>query len=146
MSMPFLAFSKSSIYEALPCAPLLLPAMSWAKSAVKLMDEGVVHSTNGNLSSIFVNHWLCFFQERFTPHIVLLRGSLPIATLVVKGFSPRCMSVPPTWKFLEKSYCQLNPNMVLRCMPYSVLLSRLTLTGVPASRMLLLRILTIPEL
>ncbi|EJW94725.1 hypothetical protein EVA_17164 [gut metagenome] len=69
-----------------------------------------------------------------------------MATFVVKGFSPRCMKVPPNWKSLEKSYWKLRPNMVLRCIPKSVLLSRLTLMAVPASRMLLLRMRTIPEL
>ncbi|EJW94724.1 hypothetical protein EVA_17163 [gut metagenome] len=35
----------------MPCAPWLLPAMSWANSAVKLMLEGAVQWSKGSLSS-----------------------------------------------------------------------------------------------
>ncbi|CDA44377.1 uncharacterized protein BN693_01767 [Prevotella sp. CAG:5226] len=117
ISISLFEFSKSSMYEALPCAPLLLPAMSWANSAEKLMLDGVVQCMNGNLLSQSVRRWLCFFHDRLSPHNVLLSGSAPIETFVVMGFSPRCMKVPPNWKSLLKSYSKFMPNMVLRCMP-----------------------------
>ena len=91
--------------------------MSCAYSPVKLMLDGAVQCMSGSLSSQSVSRWLCFFHEMFTPHIVLLSGSLPMVTFVVSGFSPRCMNVPPIWKSLEKSYSHVMPKSVLRCMP-----------------------------
>ena len=76
--------------------------------------------------------------------MVLLSGSLPIATLVVSACSLRCCSVPPSWKFLEKSYCQFMPNIVLRCILKSVFDSSETLIGVPASMRLWLSMRTSP--
>ena len=81
------------------------------------MLEGAVQCNTGSLSRILVSHWLSFFQDILSPHIVLLSGSLPIATFVVNGFSPKCIKVPPKVNDFEKSYCQLNPTSVLRCMP-----------------------------
>ena len=81
------------------------------------MLEGAEQWMSGSLSNQSVRRWLCFFQATRMPQMVLFSGSLPIATFVVSGFSPRCMKVPPIWKFFEKSYCQSRPNIVLRCMP-----------------------------
>ena len=53
----------------------------------------------------------------FSPQIVLFSGSLPMATFDVRGCSPKCMSVPPTWNFFDTSYWKSTPNIVLRCMP-----------------------------
>ena len=53
-----------------------------------------------------------FFQFMFTPHSVLLSGSDPIVTFEVRACSERCCNVPLIWKFLEKSYSQLIPNIV----------------------------------
>ena len=44
-------------------------------------------------------------------------GSEPIVTFEVSACSERCINVPPSWKFFEKSYSQFTPSMVLRCMP-----------------------------
>ena len=117
--------------------------MSWANSAVKLMLEGSVRWSRGSLSSRSVSHWLFCFHDMFRPQMVLFRGSLPMATLVVSDCSERCIKVPPIKKFLVKSYSQFTPNMVLRSND-SAVLSRLTLTGVPASRMLWLMMVTSP--
>jgi hypothetical protein len=78
--------------------------------------DGAVASTKGNLSTILVSHWLSRFHDAFSPHRVFEIGSSPIATLVVIGFSPRCIMVPPNWKSGEKSYVKFNPNIVFRCM------------------------------
>ena len=64
---------------------------------------------------MLVTHWLSFFQFMLTPHNVLLSGSLPMFTFVVRACSERCCMVPDIWKFFEKSYSQFIPNMVLRC-------------------------------
>ena len=82
----------------------------------------------------------------FRPHSVFFSGSSPIVTFDVRACSDRCCSVPPTWKFFEKSYSQFKPTIVLRCMPYSVFDSSDTLTLVPASIMLWLRMVTSPAL
>ncbi len=142
--MAFLAFSKSSIYEALSCVPLAVPAMSWANSPVKEICDGCVQWSSGNLSSIFVSHWLSVFQLTFSPHSVFFKGSDPMTTFDVSACSDRCCSVPPIWKFFEKSYSQLTPNIRFRCMPYSVFDSSDTLTLVPASMMLWFRMVTSP--
>ena len=91
--------------------------MRCANSPVNDIEEGCVRCKNGILSSMFVSHWLSFFQFMFTPHRVLFRGSLPMFTLVVSACSDRCCTVPDSWKFFEKSYSQFMPNMVLRCWP-----------------------------
>ena len=67
-----------------------------------------------------------------------------MVTFEVSVCSLRCCNVPPIWKFLVKSYSQLKPTIVLRCIPYSVLDSSDTLTEVPASMMLWLRMVTSP--
>ena len=54
--IPFLAFSKSSIYEALSCVPLAVPAIRCANSPVKDIREGWVQCKKGNLSIIRVSH------------------------------------------------------------------------------------------
>ena len=115
--MVFFEFSKSSIYDALSCVPRLCPAMSWANSPVNDMCDGCVRWSNGSLSSILVSHWLSRFQLTLMPQRVLLSGSAPIATLFVSDCSERCCMVPDSWKFLEMSYSQFIPNIVLRCMP-----------------------------
>ena len=91
--------------------------MSWANSPVKEICEGCVQCKSGSLSSIFVNHWLSVFQLMFNPHRVFFKGSEPMTTFEVRACSERCWNVPPIWKFLEKSYSQLTPNIRLRCMP-----------------------------
>ena len=111
-SMAFFVFSKSSRYEALSCVPCDCPAIRCANSADKEMLDGWVRCNNGNLSRMLVSHWLSFFQLRFTPQMVLLSGSAPIATFVVRACSERCLNVPLIWKFLLKSYSQFMPNMV----------------------------------
>ena len=116
-SIVFLASSKSSIYDALSCVPLLCPAISCANSADRDMFDGCVTCRNGILLSIFVSHWLSFFQFRLSPQIVLFSGSLPIVTFEVSACSDRCWNVPPIWKFFEKSYSQFNPSIVLRDIP-----------------------------
>ena len=68
--------------------------------------------------------------------MVLLKGSSPMVTFEVSACSLRCISVPPIVRLLESSYSQLTPNMVLRCIPYSVSDSSDTFTLVPASIML----------
>ena len=68
------------------------------------MVDGAVQLRKGILLRMSVSHWLSFFHDMLSPQMVLLSGSLPMATLVVRGFSPRCMNVPPTWKSLVKSY------------------------------------------
>ena len=140
------AFSKSSRYEALSCTPWFCPAMSWANSPENEMDEGWVSLRNGMRSSTLVSHWLSFFQLTFKPHRVLLSGSIPIDTLVLRGCSERCCSVPDSWKLLEKSYSQFMPSMVLRSCMYSDWLSNDTFTAVPASMILWLRMVTSPAL
>ena len=134
------------MYEACPCT--LSETSDWraAISALKFMLEGLVAFTNGILSMILVMAWLSWFQFRFRPYMVLTSGSSPMVTLLVSGFSFRCMNVPPIWKLGLKSYIQLSPAMVLRCMLYSVLLSNCTLTLVPASIMLWLMMVTVPML
>ena len=107
-------FSKSSIYEALSCVPLLCPAMSWANSPVKEIWEGWVRWRKGSLSRILVSHWLSFFQFTLRPQMVLFSGSLPMLTFEVRACSERCISVPLNRKFLLKSYSQFTPNIVLR--------------------------------
>ena len=77
--------------------------MSWANSAVKLMLEGCVTLRPGSRSSMLVSHWLSRFHAILSPHRVFFKGSSPIDTLLVRGFSLRYMRVPPSWKFLEKS-------------------------------------------
>ena len=141
--MALFVFSKSSIYEALPWLWEFAPVKSFANSAVKLIEEGMVMLINGILSIRSVSHWLFCFHDRLSPIMVLLKGSLPIATLDVSDCSVRCINVPPKIKFLLKSYCQFKPSMVLRS-KLSPVLSRLTLTAVPASMMLWLRIVTSP--
>ena len=116
-SMVFLVFSKSSMYEALSCVPLLCPAMSCANSPENEMLEGCVRCRKGSLSSMFVSHWLCFFQLMFKPQMVLLSGSEPMFTLLVRACSERCWNVPESWKSFEKSYSQFIPNIVLRSCP-----------------------------
>ena len=143
-SMPFLAFSKSSMYEALSCVPPAVPAMRCANSPVKEICDGWVQCSSGSLSSMRVSHWLSVFQFMFSPHKVFFSGSEPMVTFDVSVCSLRCCSVPPIWKFLVKSYSQLKPTIVLRCMPYSVFDSSDTLTEVPASMMLWLRMVTSP--
>ena len=106
--------SKSSIYEALFCSPLACPANSLANSPVKLICEGCVRCRKGNLSRALVSHWLSCFQLTLKPMMVLLTGSAPMVTLLVRACSPRCCNVPESWKFFEKSYSQFMPNMVLR--------------------------------
>ena len=142
--IPFIELSKSSIYEALSCVPLAVPAISCANSPVKEICEGCVQCSKGNLSSIRVSHWLSVFQLMFSPHSVFFKGSEPIVTFDVSACSLKCCSVPPIWKSFEKSYSQLKPNIRLRCIPYSLLLSSDTLTFVPASMMLWLRMVTSP--
>ena len=142
--MPFLALSKSSIYEALSCVPPAVPAIRWANSPVKVICEGWVQCRKGSLSSMRVSHWLSFFQLMFRPHSVFFSGSEPMVTFDVRACSDRCCSVPPIWKSFEKSYSQLKPNIRLRCMPYSVFDSSDTLTFVPASMMLWFRMVTSP--
>ena len=66
---------------------------------------------------MLVSHWLSFFQFRFTPQRVLLRGSEPMATLVVSACSERCWKVPLIKKSLVKSYSQFTPTIVLRACP-----------------------------
>ena len=78
------------------------------------------------------------------PHSVFFSGSSPIDTLLVSGFSFKYIRVPPSLKSFEKSYAQFMPNIVLRCMLNTVLLSIDTFTGVPASRMLWLMTVTVP--
>ncbi len=143
-SMQFLVFSKSSRYEALSCVPLAVPAMSLANSPVKEICDGCVQCRPGSASNRFVSHWLSVFQFRLMPHSVFFSGSAPMLTFDVSVCSLRCSSVPPNWKFLENSYSQLKPIIVLRCMPYSALLSSDTLTFVPASMMLWFRMVTSP--
>ena len=116
-SMVFFVFSKSSKYDARSCVPLLCPAINCANSAERDMCEGCVRCRKGILSSIFVSHWLSFFQLILSPQMVLLSGSAPIFTFVVSACSDRCINVPPIIKFFEKSYSQFNPNIVLRCCP-----------------------------
>ena len=70
--------------------------------------------------SIEVSHWLSCFQFTLRPQMVFLNGSEPIITFEVRACSERCISVPPNWKFFEKSYSQLSPNIVFLCIPYSV--------------------------
>ena len=40
-----------------------------------------------------------------------------MVTFEVSACSERCISVPPSWKFFEKSYSQFTPIIVFRCMP-----------------------------
>ena len=116
-SMAFFVFSKSSIYEALSCVPLACPAISCANSPVNVICDGCVQCSSGMALSIFVSHWLSCFQLTLSPHSVFFSGSAPIATFDVSVCSVRCCSVPPIWKFFEKSYSQLKPSIVLRCIP-----------------------------
>ena len=145
MSMPFSVLSKSSIYEASLCTSLEVPASSLANSAESVMDDGTVQLMNGSLSIMFVSHWLSFFQFRLNPHRKLFSGSEPISTFDVSGFSESESSVPPNLKSSEKSYAQLSPSTVLRCMLNTVLLSSDTCTFVPASMMFWFRMVTVPE-
>ena len=78
------------------------------------------------------------------PQRVFFKGSEPIVTFEVSACSERCWKVPPIWRFFEKSYSQFRPTIVLRCIPYSVLDSNDTLTLVPASMILWLRMVTSP--
>ena len=135
-SMRLVELSKSSMYEALSCVPLAVPAMSWANSPVNVICEGCVQWSRGILLSMRVSHWLSVFQLMFAPQRVFFSGSEPMTTFDVSACSLRCCSVPPIWKSFEKSYSQLKPIIVLRCMPYSVFDSSETLTLVPASIML----------
>ena len=91
-----------------------------------------------------VSHWLSVFQLMLAPHRVFFSGSEPMETFDVRACSDRCCSVPPICRFFEKSYSQLKPNIVLRCMPYSVFDSKDTLTLVPASIMLWFKMVTSP--
>ena len=116
-SIPFLAFSKSSMYDALSCVPPACPAMSWANSPVKVICEGCVQCRKGNLSNILVSHWLSCFQLIFTPQRVFFNGSEPMVTFEVSVCSVRCCMVPPICRSFEKSYSQFRPSMVFRCMP-----------------------------
>ena len=142
--MAFFAFSKSSIYDALSCVPLAVPEISWANSPVNEICDGCVQWSRGSRSNMRVSHWLSVFQLTFRPHKVFFSGSEPIVTFDVSACSLRCCSVPPNWKFFEKSYSQLKPIIRLRCMPYSVFDSSDTLTLVPASMMLWFRMVTSP--
>ena len=67
-----------------------------------------------------------------------------MVTLEVSDCSESFWNVPLICRSLEKSYSQLRPIKVLRCMPYSVSLSNDTFTDVPASMMLWLRMVTSP--
>ena len=145
MSTPFSVFSKSSMYDASLCTSFDVPASSLANSADRLIDDGSVQLMSGSMSMTFVSHWLCFFHDRFKPQRKLLSGSDPISTFVVSGFSDSDMSVPPSFRSSEKSYFQLSPNTVLRCMLNRVLLSSDTCTSVPASMMFWLSIVTVPD-
>ena len=118
--------------------------MRWANSPVKEMCEGCFTWRKGILLSIDVSHCDSCFQFTFKPQMVLLSGSSPMATFEMRACSERCISVPPNWKFFEKSYSQFTPTIVLRCMPYSVSDSNDTLTLVPASMMLWFRMVTSP--
>ncbi len=113
-SMEFFVFSKSSIYEALSCTPPACPAINCANSPVKEICDGCVQCRKGSLLSISVSHWLSFFQLMFKPQRVLLSGSEPMLTFVVRACSDRCCIVPLSWKSFEKSYCQLSPSIVFR--------------------------------
>ena len=144
-SMPFSVLSKSSMYDASFCTCFDVPASRRANSADRLIDEGSVQLMSGNLSMMFVSHWLCFFHERLKPHKKFCKGSEPMSTFDVSGFSESDISVPPNLKSSEKSYFQLSPRTVLRCMLNRVLLSSDTCTSVPASIMLWLRIVTVPD-
>ena len=143
-SMPLFVFSKSSMYDASSCVPPACPAMSCANSPVNDICDGCVRWRKGSLSSMLVSHWLSFFQLRLRPQSMLLSGSEPMVTFDVSGCSWRRWNVPPMKKSLVKSYSKLMPNIVLRVMPKSVLLSRLTFTLVPASMILWLSIVTSP--
>ena len=145
ISTPFSVFSKSSMYDASLCTSFDVPASSLANSADRLIDDGSVQLISGNRSIMFVSHWLCFFHERLKPQRKLLRGSEPMSTFVVNGFSESDMRVPPNLRSSEKSYFQLRPSTVLRCMLNRVLLSSDTCTSVPASIMFWLRMVTVPD-
>ncbi len=110
------ALSKSSMYEALSCVPDAMLENSFANSALNCMFEGCLRCSSGILLSKFVSHWLSCFQCKLKPKSVLLMGSAPMVTFVVRLCSLRCCSVPLIWKFLEKSYSQFRPKSVLRCM------------------------------
>ena len=111
------ALSKSSMYDALSCVPDAMLEKSFANSALNCMFDGSLRCSSGILLSRFVSHWLSCFQCRLKPTMVLLMGSAPIATFVVRLCSLRCCTVPLIWKFFEKSYSQFSPKSVLRCMP-----------------------------
>ena len=83
--------------------PPACPAINWANSPVKEIWEGCVTCRKGILSSIFVSHWLSFFQFTLMPHRVLFTGSEPRFTFVVRDCSERCCMVPLNWKSEEKS-------------------------------------------
>ena len=112
--MPFLVYSKSSMYDAPPCVPLGLPANRRAYSPVKLMVDGVDVCTNGSLSIMFVSHWLSFLYDTLKPITELFSGSSLMLTLVVSGFSLMCCNVPPIMKSLLNVYSQFMPSIVLR--------------------------------
>ena len=116
-SILLVAFSKSSIYEALSCVPPACPAIRWANSPVKDIWEGCVQCRKGSLLSILVSHWLSCFQLMFRPHSMFRNGSCPMVTFEVSVCSVRYWNVPPSCRSFENSYSQFMPSMVFRCMP-----------------------------
>ena len=101
MSMPFSVLSKSSIYDASLCTSLDVPASRRANSADRFIDDGSVQLMNGSLSIMLVSHWLCFFQLRLNPHRKFCKGSEPMSTFDVSGFSDSDSNVPPNMKSSE---------------------------------------------
>ena len=145
MSILVLVDSKSSMY-AVPTLPtsLVCPGINCANSAFTCRVDGAVASIHGTLFTSKVNHCNSVFQLVLIPQIVFANGSLPVFTLVVNGFSRKCMMVPPTVKSLLNSYSKCAPNNDLRCMEKSDWFSSLTSTLVPELMMDWLRMVTIP--
>ncbi len=87
--------SKSSIYE-FPALEIALewPGTSWANSPKKESDEGVLVSSRGILSIIFVRICDWVLYEVFSPQMVFDIGSSPKLTFCVYGLSVRCSIVP----------------------------------------------------
>ena len=136
MLMDVLDASKSSMY-AYPASPIAFwwPGISCANSPFIMNDDGALASRNGILSSRLVIIWLSRLYAIFAPHIVLEIGSSPAETLVVSGFSLRCITVAPTLKSLLNAYSRCVPSNVLRCMLNNDWLSSETSIDVPDSIM-----------
>ena len=100
-SIPFSVLSKSSIYEALLCTSSDVPASSLANSAVKLMLDGAEQLSMGRRSRNVVSHWLWRFHDRLNPQMRLFRGSAPMSTFDVSGFSVSDITVPPNFRYSE---------------------------------------------